>query len=315
MPELCINADIIHGHGLWLHTNWITGRYARNSSKPLVISPRGSLLPRRLAHSSIKKEIAALLFDRSNLRYASCIHATSEIEYESVRAYGLDNPVAVIPNGVAETLLDTTLSENALVERFPEIKNKKIILYLSRLSWEKGLPLLAAAWAKLAAQFADWHLLIAGKGESQYEEEIRRIFDSKGLSARVTWTGLLLGREKISAYAVADLFVLPTHSENFGLVVAEALAAGVPVITTHGAPWNELVEYGCGWWVPIDEDDLAEALRVALSLPDAERRRMGENGRQLVLKKYSWDAIAKNMMEVYQWVLSGGIVPPCVRLS
>ncbi|MCR4307710.1 MAG: glycosyltransferase [Candidatus Berkelbacteria bacterium] len=312
LPDLCKTSDIIHGHGLWLQPNWATAKNAASTKKPLVISTRGSLGPKSLRHSYWKKKVAAALFDNRSLRYASCIHATSIMEYESVRAFGLRNPVAIIPNGVE---LPTTGIRGDFFEKFPALRGKRILLFLSRLSWEKGLPLLAEAWEGLKREFIDWHLVIAGQGEPGYEKEIKNLFASKGLCESVIWTGLLKGEEKWSALAAADLFVLPSHSENFGIAIAEALAIGVPVITTHGTPWSELVDKDCGWWVPVEANAIEKALREAMSLPGEKRKVMGENGKALIKEKYVWRQVAEQMESVYRWILAGGIPPVCLKID
>lgn len=315
IPELCKKHEVIHGHGLWLHVNWVTGSSARRFNKPLVISPRGSLIPQRLAHSYWKKKIAEFFFDKQNLKYASCLHATSIQEYESIRDHGLNNPVAIIPNGVKMQVLDKHILKQELIHKYPKLKDKKIILYLSRISWEKGLPLLAEAWANVSADFKNWHLLIGGQGPQKYENEIKKLFSEKGLSERVTWAGLLLGEEKLSALALAELFVLPTLSENFGIAIAEALSTGIPVITTQGAPWPDLIEWECGWWIPIDASHLANALREALALPDSVRQEMGEKGKRLIQSKYTWEEVASQMTAVYDWIIRKDKPPHCVKID
>ena len=315
--QLSREVDLIHGHGLWEPTNWVTGLVARYVKRPLVISPRGSLEPLRLEHSAWKKKAAGIFFDNSCLRYASCIHACSDMEYESIRSYGLKNPVAVIPNGVSYTFtpVEKDIYRNRFFCRYPEVNGKKVLLFLSRLSWEKGLPLLAEAWARTAPQFVDWHLVIAGSGTVHYENEMKSHFEERNLSKCVTWTGLLRGSDKLDAFAAADLFILPTHSENFGIAIAEALALGVPTITTHGAPWNELLSHKCGWWVPIDVENITTALHQALSMPDEELKSMGARGKDLISNKYTWPAIASQMGDVYRWLLGQGDKPFCVNLN
>jgi glycosyltransferase involved in cell wall biosynthesis len=315
IKEIARNIDIIHGHGLWLPINWATGFYARKYNKPFVITTRGALNPNALSHSHWKKKIAGFLFDNRNLQSADCIHVTSLGEYEAIRSYGLRKPVAVIPNGIEIPYFDKNLLRHKLTEKYPKLKGKKIILYLSRISWEKGLPLLAEAWANVSADFKNWHLLIGGQGPQKYENEIKKLFSEKGLSERVTWAGLLLGEEKLSALVLAELFVLPTLSENFGIAIAEALSTGIPVITTQGAPWHDLIEWKCGWWIPIDASHLANALREALALPDSVRQEMGENGKRLIQSKYTWEQVASQMTAVYDWIIRKDKPPHCVKID
>lgn len=315
LDELAKEADLVHGHGLWLPTNWATGRTARKNNKPLIITLRGALNPNALLHSSLKKRFAGVLFDNANLKSARCLHATSLEEYQAIRAYGLTNPVAIIPNGVDADVFEHLPDSSQLLLRYNVPAGKKILLYLSRISWEKGLEDLAEAWREIFSDSQDWVLLIVGQGKQNYVDQLKSLFKGNAGGDRVIWAGMLAGNDKLAAYAAASLFVLPSHTENFSLVIAEALAAGLPVVTTQGTPWSELVEKQCGWWVPIGAASLATALREAMSLSDDELKKMGDNGKELIANKYTWDQIASQMIDVYTWVLHGGTPPACVRLD
>jgi glycosyltransferase involved in cell wall biosynthesis len=313
--EIAKTVDIVHGHGLWLPTNWVTGYYAIKENKPFVITTRGALNPNALLHSRWKKKVAGYLFDNRNLRFADCIHVTSIGEYEAIRIYDLSNPVAVIPNGLDIKKFMSLPPRDALIKRYPMLAGKRILLFLSRISWEKGLVELAESWDSISPEFGDWALLIVGDGKLRYVSQLKERFAVGKGKDRVIWTGILTGPEKYEVYAAADLFVLPSHTENFSLVTAEALAAGVPVITTQGTPWAELVERECGWWVPLGTDHLTSALREAMNLSDAARQKMGENARRLIEEKYTWDRIAEEMIAVYRWMLHDGALPDCVKLD
>lgn len=315
LGNLAKEADLVHGHGLWMPTNWSTGRAARKNNKPLIITLRGALNPNALLHSRWKKRIAGLLFDNENLTSACCLHATSEEEYQAIRAYGLTNPVAIIPNGVDVDVFRQLPDRYPLLQRLNIPAGKKILLYLSRISWEKGLEDLAGAWNTISSDSQDWVLLIVGQGKPDYVDQLKTLFKGNAGGDRVMWAGMLTGTDKLAAYASASLFVLPSHTENFSLVIAEALAAGLPVVTTQGTPWSELVEKECGWWVPIGAASLTTALREAMSLPDDELKKMGDNGKALIANKYTWDQIASQMIDVYTWVLHGGTPPACVRMD
>jgi glycosyltransferase involved in cell wall biosynthesis len=314
MKFLSGEADLIHGHGLWLPTNWIAGRYARKRNKPFVISLRGTVNPNALKHSYWKKRIAGHFFDDMNLAYASCLHATSLNEYKAIRSYGLNNPVAIIPNGINYDDFNSLPSKALLMNKYPSLGGKKIVLFMSRISWEKGLRELSESWNNISSDYPDWALLIVGSGSPDYVADIKSDFALHN-GKQVVWTGFLSGDEKLAAYAAADLFVLPSHSENFSLVTAEALAAGLPVITTHGTPWSELPENKCGWWIPIGTEHLTRTMQEAMGLSDAERQRMGENGRMLIKSKYTWDQIADQMASVYDWILHRGSLPDCIKMN
>jgi glycosyltransferase involved in cell wall biosynthesis len=308
-------ADLIHSHGLWLPLNWATGRAAMKNNKPLIISLRGTLNPNALNHSRWKKNIAGILFDNEYLKAARCLHATSLEEYQAIRTYGLKNPVAVIPNGVETRSFSHLPSRSEFLRKYHVSEDKQILLYLSRISWEKGLEDLAKAWVNVAGDFTNWELIIAGEGKQDYVRKIKDMIYKGPGSDRVKWLGFLTGIDRLAAYASASIFVLPSHTENFSLATAEALAAGIPVITTYGAPWSELQEKGCGWWIPVGAQSLTITLREALALPQNVRNEMGSRGKALIGSKYSWSKIAQQMVDVYNWILGSNDLPSCVKFG
>jgi glycosyltransferase involved in cell wall biosynthesis len=156
--------------------------------------------------------------------------------------------------------------------------------------------------------------MIAGPDEGGHAAAVARLVADLGLNASVELAGAVAGAQKAALYRSADLFVLPTFSENFGLVVAEALSFGVPVITTRGAPWADLETHGCGWWIDTGVAPLVEALRAATTLSDVERQAMGERGRVYV-QRYDWNRIAEQTLALYRWVLGQGERPACVRVD
>jgi len=310
--RLTNQCDIVHGHGLWLPLNWAAGRAAIKNRKPLIVTPRGSLNPAALNHSRRKKKMIGTLFDNQYLRAASCIHVTSNEEHEAIRQYGLKNPVALIPNGVQGISYDNLMSEHAFKQKYGLPARSRILLFLSRISWEKGLEDLAEAWSRVAVDQHDWQLVVVGPGKPEYITKLKQIFANSHGADRVSWLGSLDGSKKAAAYAAAELFILPSHTENFSLVTAEALAAGVPVITTQGTPWSSLPHNGCGWWVPVGADGLTLALGEALRLNKTDLVNMGERGKTFIGEKYTWPVIAKQMLEVYEWVLGDSNMPSCV---
>ena len=298
---------LIHSHGLWAPVNHWAASAAKRSGIPLVIQPRGMLEPWALNHKALKKKIAMALFQRRDLESAALFIATAAMEYESIRALGLRQPVAVIPNGVQ--FGPAPLPGNTAVAPVPH-RPERLALFLSRVHPKKGILNLLNAWALAAPQ--GWRLQIAGPDEGGHLAEVMALARKLGIDHAVDYLGELAGDAKTQAYLGADLFVLPTFSENFGVVVAEALAHGLPVITTRGAPWADLETFGCGWWVDIGVDPLVHALREAMALRDDERRAMGERGRAYV-RRYDWDDIARQTIGVYRWVLGQGPQPDCVR--
>lgn len=218
------------------------------------------------------------------------------------RRYGLTNPIAVVPNGIDLPNLGPRPDRGGKMRR---------VLFLSRVHPKKGIEHLLRAWAHVHRRETDWQLLIAGPDEVGHRTEMQRLIDHLGL-VNVLWLDAVHGQEKSDLYRAADLFVLPTHAENFGLVVAEALAHELPVVTTRNAPWDGLERHRCGWWIDLSEEALVTALDEAMSLSDAERHAMGARGRAWMERDFTWPAIAKQMHEVYTWVLGGGPPPSFV---
>ncbi|WYL99579.1 MAG: glycosyltransferase [Gloeotrichia echinulata CP02] len=305
--------DLIHNHGLWMFPNLYARQAATRNNLPLLISPRGMLEAWSLRNSWLKKLPAWFLYEQQNLQKAIAFHATSKEEAKSLRQLNFRQPIAVIPNGVSIPNLDTQPSREVLCSLFPELTAKKWLLFLSRIHPKKGLDNLLLVWKTLVKQFPDWHLVIAGPDLIGYQAKLEELTATLQLQSQVTFTGMLSGEQKASALSNADLFILPTHSENFGIAIAESLAYGVPVITTKGAPWQDLETYGCGWWIENNQQGLRNALVDAIEMSGSERQAMGVKGRNLVDTKYSWNAIAKDMASVYHWILSGGEPPSCVQ--
>lgn len=304
--KLCRNKaiQIIHDHGLWLLSNHAAARASHRLKIPLIIQPRGSLEPWALSHKACKKNIVWRIYQRQNLERASLLIATSKQEAESIRKIGLRQPVAIIPNGI-------NLPE---MKEYPHVKRtKRSALFLSRIHPKKGLMNLIIAWERVRPE--GWQVIIAGPDEENHQRELRRIIAVKKLADDFQFVGPVEGFAKEELYRRADFFVLPTLSENFGSVVAEALGYGVPVITTKGAPWEGLLSHKCGWWVDVGVEPLAKAIYEATKLSDEERRKMGARGRSFVKKDFSWSQVANQTLAVYDWLLGMREKPTNVTLD
>lgn len=295
------NNALIHNHGIWLPPNHYASATAKRFNIPLIISPRGMLEPWARSYRSWKKTIAWHLYQRRDLKAATVLHATSIQEAKNFQSLALQTPIAVIPNGII-------IPSQYRPKTFSR-KTKKA-LFLSRIHPIKGLINLIQAWAKALPK--GWEVMIVGPDESNHQQDVEKEVNRLGLEKTFSFLGPVSDIEKWPLYNKADLFILPTFSENFGIVVGEALASGVPVITTKGTPWAELTQHGCGWWIDIGVDPLAKALVEATSLSDEVRHSMGQRGRSLIAEKYSWETIAQDMISVYDWILHGGPLPRCV---
>lgn len=298
--------DLLVSHGLWLLVNHWAVRAARRYGIPLIIHTHGMLRPWALNHKSWRKRLAMALYQRRDLSTAQLLVASSLPEYEEFRALGLRQPVAIIPHGVS-----LPAWEGAEAPPLGTGRAVRTVLFLGRIYPVKGLLNLIDAWAFVRPP--GWRLRLAGPDEGGHLTEVLRRARQAGVSDSIDYVGEVRGESKTSLYQGADVFVLPSFSENFGVVVVEALAHGLPVITTHGTPWADLLTFGCGWWVELGVAPLAVALREAVALSDAERRAKGYRGRMYV-QRYNWADIAEQMGEVYSWVLGRGRLPDCVRL-
>jgi len=295
--------DIIHNHSLWMMPNVYPGYAVRDSSCHLVVSPRGTLSKRALGINALQKQIFWRVLQAPMLRAATCFHATAESEYEDIRRLGFRQPVCILPNGIDVPPLEQTPNSG-----------RRQLLFLGRIHPIKGIDTLLRAWQAVEDRFPDWELHIAGPDNGGYLAGMQALAAQLRLE-RVVFRGPLFGEEKLRAYRAASLFVLPTHSENFGMTVAEALAAGTPAIVSKGAPWGGLEKQGAGWWLDIGVDPLVACLEVALATPPTHLAEMGRAGREWMLRDYSWERIGVQLSAVYRWLLEGGETPPCVRLD
>lgn len=284
---------IIHDNGIWLPYSGSLLEIAQKTGAKITTTTHGMLEPWAMGYGRIRKILGWYLYQKKRLMKNNILHATSWEEKENLRNLGLNLPIAVIPNG-------TELPD---LKEFPKSSgsDKKQVLFLSRIHPKKGLINLVQAIDKLRP--ADWEILIAGYDEGDHEEVVRDAVSQAGLNGYFKFLGPIDDQEKWKLYRSVDLFILPSYSENFGMVVAEALASGIPVITTKGTPWEDLVDYNCGWWVEPSVPQLADSLREAFSLDGKELEKMGSNGRNLVERKYSWSSIAEKMSRVYSWML------------
>jgi glycosyltransferase involved in cell wall biosynthesis len=301
--QVCVDhqIDILHDHGIWLPNNHAAIGVARERNIPLVVSPRGMLEPWSLAFRAWKKRIAWTLYEKRDLASARVFCATSSDEATSIRKCGCRQPIAVVPNGVGVP----DLSGSRVTKSVP-----RTALFLSRIHPKKGLPLLVQAWKRV--QPRDWRVVVAGPDEGGHRKTVEDAVCDAGLGNTFEFVGPVKDEAKAALFRQADVFILPTMSENFGMVIAEALAHAVPVIATTGVPWGGLVDHSCGWWVQPEAGEIASAIREATGLSDSDRETMGMRGRLWVEREFSWPSAAKRMLSVYEWILNGGEAPDCV---
>lgn len=292
--------DVVDVQGLWTWTSRVSLEYWRRYKKPYIVTPRGMLDPWALDNSVWKKRLFAAFAETAHLRHAHCLRATAEMEAEHFRKIGLKAPIAIVPNAIPIPNLEPRLPSK-----------RRQVLFLSRIHPKKGIDILLNAWKELQDSYPDWDLVIAGIDENGHEAELKVLTGRLGLH-RVTFVGSVHGAAKEALYRGSDLFVLPTHAENFGLVVAEALVQEVPVITTTNAPWSGLNHKQCGWWIPLSQEHLNNSMKDAMMLPQEELWEMGVRGRKLIKTDYSPEQVSIAMRDVYLWSAGRAERPGCV---
>jgi glycosyltransferase involved in cell wall biosynthesis len=284
--------DILHDNGIWLPHNHRIAELAAQRGLTRVVSTRGMLEPWAVNHKRFKKKVAWWLYQRRDLCRASYHHTTAETEANTVQHLKLGVPIGVIPNGV-------DVSEGHQGKR--DQRKVRTALSLGRIHPVKGLATLLEAWARLRPH--GWQLQLAGSDEIGYRAELEAKVSAASLSEVVHFLGPLQGAAKERAFENADLFVLPSFSESFGMAIGEALAHGVPVLTTTGTPWSMIIGHGCGWRVPPTVDGLTEGVRAATSLDSDTLSAMGARGRELVRRDFAWSNVAKQFIATYETLL------------
>jgi poly(glycerol-phosphate) alpha-glucosyltransferase len=309
--------DILHAHGLWKYPSIIARRWSAGSGRPLVVSPRGMLDPWALTNSRWKKRLAWRLFEYRNLAGAACLHALNAAEYQAIRACGLTNPVAVIPNGADLPAEAERAEPPPWATGLPP--NARTLLFLGRLHPKKNLANLLSAWAAVTprerSHLAGWHLVIAGWDQGGHLAELNQLAAALGVGTTVHFVGPQFGVEKVRTFSFADAFVLPSHSEGLPIAVLEAWAHRLPVLMTAECNLPEGFTAGAAIRIEGDSRQMAEGLAAFFRLGDADRRAIGENGRALVEERFAWPAIAAEMGAVYSWVLGRREPPPSVHFA
>lgn len=300
---------ILHQHGLWQYPSVVSRRFHAHSGGLVVISTQGMLEPWAIAHSRWRKRIAGVLFERSNLEGASCLHC-SQAEVAGIRSYGLKTPIAVIPNGVAFPEADRRPPAPAWMPA-----DRRTLLFLGRLHPKKGLFELLHAWAALSDSSSEvrrgWRLAIAGWDDGGYAAKLREQAARLGIGPdSVAFPGGIFGDEKDAALRHAAAFVLPSFSEGLPMSVLEAWSYGLPVLMTRACNLSEAFAHEAAIEVSTDPRELARTLESALA-GDALGR-IAANGRRFAEARFAWDAVIRDLRSVYEWLAAGAPRPACV---
>lgn len=300
------NYDLIHGQNLWDPLYYKMAKIARKYKIPYMMTPRGCLEPWAYKGQgfvkNLKKKIAMFLYQKKDLQNAACILATAQMEADNIRALGIKSPIAIIPNGI-----DVSEYKCRTIDDKPFIK--KQILFLSRIHPKKGIEFLINAWALLKEKYPDWNVVIAGNGEEFYINQLNTMISDYRLEECIKIIPPVFGKEKYKLYCESSLFVLPTYSENFGMVIAEAMSCGIPCITTNGTPWQELNEKNIGWCIDISQENLLQTISTAIDLGQDILFDMGQRCSEHIYNTYQYTQVALKNKYVYEWVVNGGEKP------
>jgi len=291
--------SIIHIHTLWTYPTYAAYHVAKTLNVPLVVSTRGMLYKWAMEQNKLVKKLAMLCFQRELLQLADAIHITEPGEQDALERLEINTKSALVPNGIdIEEFTSLKEREKAKVELGldPSIN---YVLFMSRIHPKKGLIHLINAWSSLSKKHGDWNLLIVGPvDDKSYLSEIKSILETHNLTDRVVITGMLNGSERLDAFAASCLFVLPSYTENFGIVICEALAAGLPVITTIGTPWKVIKDNSIGWWVRPNDEDIKKSLSEAFNLSPEDLKMRGQRGLD-VAKNFKWSNQSRNLYQLY----------------
>jgi len=280
--------DIVHINGIWSPENWGFQKKAQELGIKVILSPHGMLEPWIIEQNNWKKRLGLMFYQRKAVETAKYLHTTAEMEALNIQYLGFKTPIEIIPNGI-------DLND---IKGIKKHYGTKKIVFLSRIHPKKGIELLLEAWRN--SNTTDWLLEIAGNGDENYIANLRQSAEDL---KNVNFVGAKYGQEKWDFLKSGDVLILPTHSENFGIVVAEALATGVPVITTQGTPWEDLEIYECGWWINLSVQNLEKIIAKVIQTSADELENMGRNGIRLVSEKYEIKSVACKMNQLYKQTL------------
>lgn len=285
--------DVVHIHALFSWAALPAAFWARRRGVPYVVRPLGTLNRWGMTERRPWLKTASFRVIESRIvKHAALMHYTSEQERAEAESLGVRTPAAVIPNPLPPPVRSVGSSDGTSTPTF-------VVLFLSRIDPKKGVDLLLRAFVHVRARVPGAVLVMAGDHSSPYAREMQTLAQSLGLDADVVWTGFLSGDQKAEALADADVFVLPSHSENFGIAVAEAMAAGLPVVVSDQvAISTDVASASAGLVVPCDATAIADAIVLLLDSPE-QRASMGQNGRRLAVERYSEDAVTRQLIGVY----------------
>lgn len=300
--------DLLHIHTLYSFPTLVSTYYARKYKIPYIIAAHGMLIKEMIEKKSrFKKEAYISLFEKRNIEKASGVHCTVENEKQDIQKFGFNiKNYFVVPNGIDLEEFNIFPPKGLLFEKFSHLKDKKIILFFSRVNWKKGLDDLIPAFADIANRRDDVHLLIVGPDNEGYGKKVKTLVKDYGIMDKVTFTGMLTGKDKLMVLQDSDIFVLPSYSENFGVAVIEAMFRGLPVVITNKVGISDDVKcHEAGVVIEKSKDNLVAAIDMLFD-NKALCRKMGEKGKRLVEERFTCDRVGDEMIKVYKSITKHG---------
>lgn len=308
-------ASAIQIHGIWKYTSVAVRRVSKSSSTPYVVHPHGMLDAWALRHSRFKKRLAAWAYERRHLESAACIRALNASEARAIRAFNLRNPICIIPNAVDVPSFGAT-SDNGT---FPFPAGRKVVLFLGRIHPKKNLVNLLNAWAIFQSSIprrpteSEWVLAIAGWNQDEHEDKLKQLTRALRLEDSVLFLGPRFADEKTSCLRHSDAFILPSYSEGLPMAVLEAWAHARPVLMTAECNLPEGFTAGAAINISTSPESIAQGMVLLRDMTTGERAEMGYRGLKLVKDRYTWPSVARNINELYRWILGGGPAPSFVE--
>lgn len=290
--------DVYHTNGLWMYCNHITCAIARKKGKPYIITPHGMLYPSAIKRSFWKKWPLIKLFFYKDIMQAACIHATCTQEMKNIRTFGYKGPIAIIGNPAnIPPYIDELKGRD-------KNRTETVFGFLGRIHPVKKIENLLYGIAECEPiKRKQMRLVIMGKGDEQYEQFLHKEVERLGLAGNVEFKGFINGREKFEQLTQLDALFVPSDFENFGMIVTEALACKTPVFASLGTPWEELNKRQCGWWMDRTPQNISNIMSQIVDMETEEIDAMGERGRKLVEEKFTADSVARQMKDLYEWIL------------
>jgi len=303
--------DVLHLHGVWTYVQQAASRLSRKFDIPCIITPHGVLESWRVHHKGFKKNLYLSLLGKRMLRSAACLHAITPTEVDGLRRAGYDGPVTVIPNGVDIPDYNVMALREAADGVWPVLRKRRVVLFLSRISPEKGLDQFLPAFRDVTRKetYGDVILVLAGSGSKPYAAKIDKWVQKLGIGKHIITPGFVGGRQKAMLMSRADVYTLPSYSEGFSVSVLENLAVGTPALITEGCNFPEVMQVGAGLCCRTTRDDLAQGLRHLLDMPRKETEVMSRRAKQLVISRYAWPVVIRKFLTVYDCILSGKAIP------